>query len=68
MKGSDWNFIICLVNFFLYYKQHVKTWIKLEEVCLERNLAFSWEVVDWNTKLRKTKNGGRGDLTHRYDL
>jgi len=43
---------------FCLYKQHVKNWIKLEQVCLERNLAFSWEVVDWNTKLRKTKNGG----------
>jgi hypothetical protein len=48
-------------NFFLY-KQHVKNWLKLEEVCLERNFAFSLEVVDWNTKLRKTKNGGRGEI------
>jgi len=48
---------------FCLYKRHVKNWIKLEQqVCLERNLAFSWEVVDWNTKLRKTKKGGGGGI------
>ena len=59
VKGSGWNFLICLVIFIYIYKQHIKNWIKLEEVSLERNLAFSGEVVNWNTKLRKTKNGDR---------
>jgi hypothetical protein len=42
------------------YKQHVKKLDKVRTSMFRKKLAFSWEVADWNTKLRKTKNGGRG--------